>query len=245
MGASGGMAEVDVVLPAHNEADTIGVVLREFHSTVVATRLAVVRFVVCEDGSSDGTADVVRDLAREIPLEVVSSDTRKGYSRAVIDGLLATSAALVAFVDSDGQCDPSDLPRFLEAIGGADVVVGYRSPRVDPWYRMAMSKSFHLVYRRLFPVRLRDPSCPFVVMRQEALAQILRGRVGLLAQGFWWEFQARAAAAGMTVVEVPCRHRPRLAGETRVYRPSAIPGIARRHLVALVRLRRELRTVYG
>ena len=120
------------------------------------------------------------------------------------------------------------------------MVVGYRSPRTDPWYRLAMSKAFSLVYRRIFPVGLRDPSCPYVLIHREALARVLQGGIGLLAQGFWWEFQARASFAGLRVAEVPCRHRTRFAGQSQVYRPLAIPGIAVRHLVALGRLKREL-----
>lgn len=232
---------VDVVIPAHNEAESIGRVIREFATAMDRLPGARVRFIVCEDGSSDGTADVVRELARELPIELISSSERKGYSRAVVDGLRAASARLVGFVDSDGQCDPSDFPKFLKAIGDADMVVGFRCPRRDPWYRLAMSRAFGVVYHRLFAVVLRDPSCPYLLVRKEALDRVLHGQLGVLSQGFWWEFQARASAVQIRVAEVPCQHRSRLAGQTQVYRPRSIPGIAGRHLVALFRLRRELR----
>jgi glycosyltransferase involved in cell wall biosynthesis len=230
---------VDIVLPAHNEGDGIGVVLREFFE-VATTDGINVHFVVCEDGSTDNTVPVIKAVAEELPISLISSTERKGYSRAVVDGLRATTAEVVGFIDSDGQCDPGDLARLLGELPEHDLVIGYRVPRNDALYRKMMSRCFKFVYERLFPVRLPDPSCPFMVIRQDALIAVMRGAPGRLRQGFWWEFYARANAAGLRTVTVPVHHRPRLAGETSVYRPAKIPGIAVEHLRALFALRREL-----
>ena len=230
---------IDIVLPAHNEGDGIGEVLREFHAVSSAAGISV-HFVVCEDGSTDNTVEVVEALADDLPITLLTSKERKGYSRAVVDGLRETTADLVGFIDSDGQCDPRDLANLLGRLPGNDLVIGYRVPRNDALYRRVMSRSFKFVYERLFPVRLPDPSCPYMVIRRAALSEVLRGSPGRLRQGFWWEFYARANAAGLRMVTTPVHHRPRLAGETRVYRPTKIPGIATEHLGALFTLRREL-----
>jgi glycosyltransferase involved in cell wall biosynthesis len=231
--------QIDVVLPAHNEGDGIEQVLREFHDVNAAKDISV-RFVICEDGSTDNTVEVIRNLAEELPIELITSPERKGYSRAVVDGLRAATAPLVGFIDSDGQCDPDDLEHLLALAPENDLVVGYRVPRNDALYRRVMSRSFKFVYERLFPLRLPDPSCPFMVIHPSALEQTLRGNPGLLRQGFWWEFYARANAAGLRIATVPIRHRVRLAGETKVYRPTKIPAIATEHIRALFMLRREL-----
>jgi glycosyltransferase involved in cell wall biosynthesis len=235
---------IEVVLPAHNEGNGIGQVLREFHK-VNASKGISVRFVVCEDGSTDNTVEVIKSLAEELPIELLTSPERKGYSRAVVDGLRATTASIVGFTDSDGQCDPEDLEHLLSLVPSNDLVVGYRVPRNDAFYRRVMSRSFKVVYERLFPLRLPDPSCPFMVIHQTALEQTLRGNPGLLRQGFWWEFYARANAAGLRITTVPIRHRKRLAGETQVYRPTKIPRIAVEHIRALFTLRRELEQLSG
>lgn len=235
---------VEIVLPAHNEGEGIGRVLRDFYNYNASKGISV-RFVVCEDGSTDNTVEVIRSLAEELPIELLTSPERKGYSRAVVDGLRATTAAIVGFIDSDGQCDPEDLEHLLSLARSNDLVVGYRTPRNDAFYRRVMSRSFRFVYERLFPVRLPDPSCPFMVIHQAALKQTLRGNPGLLRQGFWWEFNARANAAGLRIATVPIRHRERLAGKTQVYRPTKIPGIAVEHIRALFTLRRELEQLPG
>lgn len=237
------MASVDIVLPAHNEAASIGETLREFYDVIARDAGIDIRFVVCEDGSSDGTADVVRSLQGELPIELLSGPERKGYSRAVVDGLTATDRDLVAFIDSDGQCDPADFPRLLALIDDADLVVGYRAPRNDHWVRLAMSTAFKAFYRLLFPVPVKDPSCPYLVIRRPALERILRGNLGILRQGFWWEFLARAVSAELRIVEHPVRHRVRSSGTTQVYKPGKVPGIAMAHLLGLFQLRRELRAL--
>jgi glycosyltransferase involved in cell wall biosynthesis len=201
-----------------------------------------VHFVVCEDGSSDGSAEVLRSLSTELPITLLTGSERKGYSRAVLEGLRATRTEWVCFIDSDGQCDPADLLRFVREIASADLVLGRRSPRVDHWSRLVMSRAFGLVFRLLFQVETSDPSCPYLLVRRSALARVLEGQAGLLKQGFWWEFSARAAAASLRVREIPVRHRSRAdGGPSRVYRPSAVPAIALGHLIGLLRLRYELR----
>jgi dolichol-phosphate mannosyltransferase len=238
-----GGAAIDVVMPAHNEGRTIGETLREFHRVVVALGLAEVRFIVSEDGSTDDTREVVRATATDVPVRLFAYPERKGYSRAVIDGSREATAPLVCFVDSDGQCDPADLPTLVAALDGNDMVVGYRDPRVDALSRKVMSAAFRFLYQRLFPVRLKDPSCPYVLVRRDRLEVILRGHPGILRQGFWWEFNARGQAAGLAVVQVPVHHRVRAAGDTQIYLTTKLPRIALEHVRGLFTLRRELRTL--
>jgi glycosyltransferase involved in cell wall biosynthesis len=238
---------IDVVLPVHNEAESIGGTLREFYQIVAVENLIPIRFVVCEDGSRDKTVEVLKKLAGSLPIHLISDDVRKGYSRAVVDGFRVATSGLVGFIDSDGQCDPRDFSSFVAAQQGGeyDLIFGYRNPRHDHWIRMLMSNSFGAVYRCFFSIPLRDPSCPFLLIRQEALQLALRGNPGVLEQGFWWEFVARCMAARLRIKELPVAHRARTAGRTQVYRPSKVPGIAYKHLCGLLKLKMELRGLIG
>jgi dolichol-phosphate mannosyltransferase len=234
--------EIDLVLPIHNEGDSIEATLLEFHH--IATRGGVdICFIACEDGSTDDTVAVLEKLTHHLPILLITSPERKGYSRAVVDGLRAANRDFVLFIDSDGQCDPADLVKFTASIATADMVVGYRAPRRDHWARLLMSGLFSVVYRCLFTIPARDPSCPYLLIRKKALDRLLAPTLGILKQGFWWEFLARAYAARLEIKEVPIRHRERAAGQTQVYRPSKIPGIACRHVLGLFRLRKELRGI--
>lgn len=234
---------IDVVLPVHNEGASIEATLKEFHSVVAETHHISIRFVICEDGSSDDTVSVLQALARELPIKLISDPVRKGYSRAVIDGLRATDAEWVVCIDSDGQCDPADFLNLVAARTDRDMVVGYRNPRSDTAMRKAMSGAFGFVYRMFFNVWLRDPSCPYIMINRRGLSSILAGNVGILKQGFWWEFMARATALGLRLREIPVHHRVRASGTTQVYRLGKIPRIAFEHLVGLRTLKQELQAV--
>ena len=230
---------IDIVLPVHNEAESIEATLREYLQFAKTN----VRFVISEDGSKDGSLELIRKLSLELPIKIVTGPLRKGYSRAVVDGFHSTESEIVGFIDSDGQCDPKDLSRLLAEIENYDLVIGYRNPRQDHWIRILMSGAFGAVYRLLFPISLRDPSCPYLLIKRASLERILRGKVGVLKQGFWWEFNARANALGLSIKEVPVAHRVRAAGETQVYKPSKVPGIAYGHICGLFTLRAELNEI--
>jgi glycosyltransferase involved in cell wall biosynthesis len=230
---------IEIILPVHNEAACIEATLREFHRVAASQGLRV-RFQAREDGSTDGTQEILHKLQRDLPLVANCSQERLGYSRAVLQGLRAATAPIVGFIDSDGQCDPNDLARLVKALADHDLAVGYRHPRVDPVARKVMSAAFGVVFRLMFKVRTKDPSCPYLLIRREVLEDVLRGSPGILPQGFWWEFSARAQAAGLRIAEVPVRHRPRAAGTTQVYRPAKVPRIAAEHLGRLPVLRRDV-----
>ena len=231
---------IDTVIPVHNEAKSIEATLCDFDSVVRRNTGAEIRFVVCEDGSSDGSAELLRSLSDRLLIKLLSSSTRKGYSRAVIDGFRATETDIVGFMDSDGQYDPNDFARFLVEMENSDFVIGYRDPRNDHWIRLIMSRAFGLVYGLLFPIPLKDPSCSYLLIRRGALEKILSGNVGILKQGFWWEFNARAFAHGLKIKQVRISHRRRASGKSQVYRPSQVLKIGWQHLRGLFALKREL-----
>jgi glycosyltransferase involved in cell wall biosynthesis len=229
---------VSVILPVHNEADSIEAVVREIYDEL-SPRVDV-HFVICEDGSRDGTKEVLTALAAELPMTLEMSDGRKGYSQAVLDGLRLVKTPYFLCLDSDGQCDPSDFWALWERRDAADVVIGNRVDRQDTWQRRTQSRAFRAVFRAFFSVRLNDPSCPFVLGRP-TVVECLPADHPVLDQGFWWEFVARVSGHALRIEEVPVRHRVRAAGTTKVYTWKTIPGIARSHLAGLARIRREVR----
>jgi dolichol-phosphate mannosyltransferase len=225
--------ELQIVVPVYNEAGNVEEVLRELHG---AMRGLSVEIIVCEDGSTDGTAEVLRRLRGELPLKLILSPERKGYSRAVIDGLGAVTSAHALCIDGDGQCDPRDFPKFWELRDRHDVVIGYRRRQADPLFRRVISGAFRIFWRVLFWNRVKDPSCPYLLIRGEVI-RTLSPRLGVLSQGFWWEFVARAGRAGFRIGEVPVGYRARKGGQTRIYHLGKLPGIALSHLAGLLKIR--------
>jgi len=225
--------KLEVVLPVHNEADSIESTIMEIHNELAAK--VAIEFIISEDGSQDGTKDVLLRLRGRIPMRLIMGDERKGYCQAVIDGFNAVTAPYVLCMDSDGQCDPADFWGLWRLRETAEIVIGWRTNRADPLFRRILSGTFKVFYRLLFRVRVHDPSCPYILIQKPVIDR-LTPELGVLSQGFWWEFLARASRCGLRIVEVPVVHRCRTAGETRVYRLGKLPGIAASHITGLVKI---------
>jgi dolichol-phosphate mannosyltransferase len=235
---SGSYFDVQVLLPVHNEAGSIESTIREIYGEL--SSLVRLQFVLCEDGSTDNSKEVLRRIAMEIPAKLLTSDVRKGYSRAVKDGMLEVDAPYLLCLDSDGQCDPKDFRIFWESRHLADVHIGIRVRRADNAMRKGMSRIFYWIWKALFRCQIHDPSCPYILARRRVI-EALAPEMGAMQQGYWWEFMARVYRRGYSIREYPVHHRDRSAGVTQVYRWRKLPGIGFRHFVALFRILRETR----
>lgn len=199
---------VDVVIPALNEARSIGAVL-------AALPASVRRVVVVDNGSTDGTAEVARAAGA-----VVIAEPRRGYGSACLAGLAELRADppdVVAFVDADFSDHPEELSTLLAPIeqDRADLVIGsrvlgQRAGRVEagallPQARWGNALACGLMRLR-WGVRFTDLG-PFRTVRWDALE-----RIGMTDTTFGWtvEMQVRAAALGLRSVEVPVSYRRRV-----------------------------------
>jgi len=228
--------ELEVLLPVYNEAPTIENVISEIYEEL-SPRVSM-RFIISEDGSTDNTKEILHDLSTKYPIEVISSKMRKGYSRALIDGMKCATAPWILCLDADGQCDPRDFWMFWKARSDYDVLCGWRTERADKWIRIFLSTTFRIFYKILFHIPLHDPSFCYVLVRREVIRKLLP-YLGHMKQGFWWEFNAVAYLEGCSLTEFPVHHRRRHKGDTKVYGWSEIPKIAFSHIIALFIIRRR------
>src|SRR5258705_13346481 len=109
---------VSVVIPTHNEAQSIGRVLADLPAELVTEVLVV------DSNSTDGTPE----LARRMGARVIK-EPRRGYGRACLTGLANTqNPDVVVFLDGDYSDRPSELPIILAPIveGRADITLGSR-----------------------------------------------------------------------------------------------------------------------
>ena len=204
--------ELEVLLPVHNEAGSIEATIREIYAEL--SPQVSLRLVICEDGSRDGTQDILQRLAESLPIKLVLSEERKGYSRAATDGMKALQVPYLLCLDSDGQCDPRDFARLWKVRATSDLVVGWRVKRADPLLRRLMSRTFYFIFQVFYSVPVHDPSCPYVLVRKNMADQLL-GELGDMPQGFWWEFVARAHLRENPGLQVPQASRNRLAAFCR------------------------------
>lgn len=235
-------ADLEILLPVHNEAGSIRQTIEEVYAHV--SKLVNVRFIISEDGSTDGTKEILRELSEAIPMKLIMGDARKGYLTAMRDGIRLLEAPYLLCLDSDGQCDPADFEKFWSLRSESEIVMGWRVHRADKRFRILMSRAFRAPYRMLFGVRLNDPSCCYL-LTPRSIARELVEEVCELTQGFQWEFIARAHRKGIPIQEVPVNHRFRASGRTQVFRFRKIPGIAVSHLFAIFKIWAQTRSGPG
>jgi len=193
-----------VVIPARDEAGTVGAVVRAAREALPSATVIVV-----DDASGDGTGEE----ARAAGADVVRLDRHAGYAGALRAGFRAAADAglgPVAQLDADGQHDPADLPRLLAALAGADLVVGsrfltpggYRPPLV----RVAAIAACRAMAGRVGGITVTDPTSGFRALRPR-LARLLAEEgfpFGLTETSLLIALHRR----GFRIAEAPVHMRP-------------------------------------
>lgn len=111
-------AQVSVVIPAYNEADSIASVVQELRAEANWHEILVI-----DDASTDETAA----LAEQAGARVVRQPYNKGNGAAVKAGIRAATGEYMLIIDGDGQHKPSDAVRLVTQLGRHELVVGARS----------------------------------------------------------------------------------------------------------------------
>ncbi len=199
---------VSVIIPTHNEAQSISCVLADLPADIVTEVLVV------DSNSTDGTPEIASRMGARILRE-----PRRGYGRACLTGLAEASRPdIVVFLDGDYSDRPAELPLLLAPIldGRADITLGSRlqEPRSAgalPWHQMFGNRLAAGLIRILYRLDISDLG-PFRAGR----ADVLRA-LALEETTYGWavEMILKGTLAGFRVVEVPVSYFPRI-GKSKI-----------------------------
>ena len=235
------MEKIQIVTPVYNEEKNIYTTIENFFKEYSNNKFEI-SFIISEDGSTDNSINIINKLKKTYDIKLLSSPERKNYTDAVLIGLREANSNIISFVDSDGQYDPKDLKRLYDNLEPGKIVVGYRYPRVDNIFRLFISGSFKRLYQFLLKIELKDPSCGYFMAYKEDIESIINtDAVGLIKEGFWWEFYAWCIKRNLEIVEIPIKHFNRKYDNTVVFKFNKIPGIAYRNIVGLFKLKNLLK----
>tara|TARA_B100002052_G_scaffold9759_1_gene8140 strand:+ start:3240 stop:3959 length:720 start_codon:yes stop_codon:yes gene_type:complete len=233
--------KIQIVTPVYNEEKNIYSTIKDFFIEYENSDFEI-SFIVSEDGSTDNSIKIINKLQENYKIKLLSSPERKNYTDAVLIGLRETNSKIISFVDSDGQYDPKDLKRLYDNLEPGKIVIGYRYPRVDNIFRLFISGSFKKLYEVLLKIKLNDPSCGYFMAYREDIESIInKDAVGLIKEGFWWEFYAWCIKRNLDIVEIPIKHFNRKYDNTVVFKLKKIPGIALRNITGLFKLKSVLK----
>ena len=202
---------VSVIIPALNEEEPIGDVVRAALATGIPGEVIVV-----DNGSTDRTAERARQAGA-----AVAAEPQRGYGRACRAGVNAISSdcEIIVFLDGDGSDCPEFMSQLVQPImaNTHDFVIGSRTrgkrePGSMNFTQIASGYLAGFLLRLLYGVRFTDMS-PFRAIRPATLRQLeMRERT----YGWNLEMQMRAARAGLRILEIPVSHRCRTGGQSKV-----------------------------
>lgn len=204
--------ELSVVVPVFNERDNVAPLVAEI-TAALRGRVAF-EIVYVDDHSGDDTLAVLQALKATTPeLRVLHHVSQSGQSTAVRTGVKHARGAWIATLDGDGQNDPADIPKLLDARVAADAQVklfaGWRVNRKDSGSKRWASRWANAIRARVLHDATPDTGCGIKLFEREAFLDLpyfdhMHRYLPALMQRAGWATQC-----------VPVNHRPRTAGVSK------------------------------
>ena len=205
-----GAIAISVVVPVKDEAGNVGPLAREI---AAALKGRAHEIIFIDDGSSDGTAQALGGLKGEIAgLRVLRHGRNLGQSRGIRSGVQAAKGEIIVTLDGDGQNDPADIPKLLDALEAdpsLGMVSGVRVKRKDTASRRLASRLGNGFRNLMLGDGASDTGCGLKAFRRQAFLDlpyfdhIHRFLIALVQREGW------------RVHYVPVNHRPRLTGRSK------------------------------
>ena len=173
--------DLTVLIPAYNEAESIGAVLADLvcHLDEIDGLRSRYEVIIVDDGSSDNTAEVV--LATQGPLELVQHPYNMGNGAAVKSGIRQARGEIIVLMDADGQHDPNNITELFEACKAYDMVVGARGRRSQAgWHRGLANWLYNRFASYVTGRHVADLTSGFRAVRRD----VARRFIGLLPNGY-------------------------------------------------------------
>lgn len=189
---------VIALIPAFNEAARVAPV-------ITGAKLLVQEVIVIDDGSADDTAAV----ARKAGATVLQHEQNRGKGAAIDTALkhfAQSTAAFGIFLDADGQHDPAEIGKFVEAAKqtGAGIVIGSRMqdtkdmPAIRKWTNQFTSWTTSKLARQAIP----DSQCGYRLLTRAVLRDLKLSTARFETET---EMLIQAGRAGHRIVSVPVR----------------------------------------
>lgn len=209
-----------VIIPTYNEAENIEKLIAKIFSIDPSLNILIV-----DDNSPDGTARIVEKImANDERVHLIKRPGKLGLGTAYIDGFkyaIERNYEAIFEMDADFSHNPEDIPRFLQELDNADLVVGSRyltGVNVINWpiQRLVLSYFANLYTRIITGMPIRDATGGFKCFRAEALRKIELSKVKTNGYGFQIEMNFRFWANGFRVKEIPIVFTDRRNGTSKM-----------------------------
>jgi hypothetical protein len=204
--------KVAVLVPAYNEAESVGQVLDRIPVSVCGQETAV---LVVDDGSRDGTGEIAKRHGAVVARHVIN----RGGGAAMRTGyrLLAESGAnVVVTLDADGQHRPEEMERLVKPVLDGEVAVAHGSRVLGEAEPNHFAREFGIVFFNrvvsfITRTKVSDCSNGYRAVRADVLPQLVLRQ----EQFHTSEFLIEAIKRGIPAKEVPVTVTSRIHGHSK------------------------------
>ena len=209
-----------VCVPTYNESENLPKIV-----PAILAQDPRLEVLVIDDGSPDGTGALADQMAAADPrIHVLHRTAKEGLGKAYLAGFawaLAREYAFVFEMDADFSHDPKYLKDFLNAIEGADLVLGSRyktGVNVVNWPmgRLLLSFFANKYVRWVTGMPLTDATGGFKCFRRKVLEAIDLTKVRSNGYSFQIEMSFRARRKGFRLLEIPIVFVDRMEGQSKM-----------------------------
>lgn len=225
------LGQILVIIPTFNELESLPVIIGRVRASVPEAFI-----LVADDNSPDGTGKLADELASaDDHIKVMHRLGKEGLGAAYLAGFawaLEHGYDVVVEMDADGSHQPEQLPRLLDQLRTADLVLGSRwvagGGTVNwPKSRQFLSKGGSLYTRVMLGVPLRDVTGGYRAFRADTLRKLDLHEVASQGYCFQVDLAWRAVQRGLVVKEVPITFVERVAGSSKMSQKIVVEALWR------------------
>ncbi|MDX1471826.1 MAG: glycosyltransferase [Flavobacteriaceae bacterium] len=202
--------ELTIIIPVYNEAANL---LRVETEMLNYFKVALVpsKVLFVDDGSKDDSLNLIKEICSRHDgiFEYISFEKNQGLSAALKAGFDFVNTELTGYIDSDLQTTPLDFNVLLPHIKNYDLVTGVRTERKDSFIKNLSSKIANLIRRAFTQDGMDDTGCPLKIMKSSVVKKIP------MFKGLHRFLPAMVLLQGGTIVQIPVKHFPRIAGKAK------------------------------
>jgi dolichol-phosphate mannosyltransferase len=221
-----------VIIPTYNESENI----ERLIVSILGRYPECLQVLVIDDNSPDGTGEIVRSLIGREPSRVrlISRPGKLGLGTAYLAGFryaLEHGYERIIEMDADFSHDPESIAPLLDAMDGADLVIGSRyvnnTINVVNWplSRLILSKGASIYTRMITGMPISDPTGGFKCFSARVLRAINLKRVHSQGYSFQIEMNYRAWKGGFVIREIPIVFVDRTVGKSKMTRKNIIEAV--------------------
>ncbi len=203
--------DLTIIVPVYDEQDNIPRLEKELAAFLPASKVKTCVLFV-NDGSRDASEELLLEVCRRNPdMFYLSFEENRGLSAAMKAGIDHTHSRLVGYIDADLQTHPEDFNLLLDHADDYAMVMGIRAGRKDSFVKNMSSRIANGFRRMMTHDGVEDTGCPLKIIRTDYARRVP------FFTGMHRFLPALVQLQNGTVKQLPVRHFPRVAGESKYH----------------------------